>query len=92
MDILDWLIRGSGAQSDCKKIVSYTAMANERLQFTYLYIYIYISVYEHMCIIKFIVLMCLNLQVQRLYFIVRNSYEVSVLRIKIALAEHDTSL
>lgn len=45
-----------------------------------------------MCIIKFIVLMCLNLQVQRLYFIVRNSYEVSVLRIKIALAEHDTSL
>jgi len=58
----------------------------------YIYIYIYISVYEHMCIIKFIVLMCLNLQVQRLYFIVRNSYEVSVLRIKIALAEHDTSL
>lgn len=50
MDILDWLIRGSGAQSECKKIVSYTAMANERLQFTYLYIYIYIFLYMNICV------------------------------------------
>jgi len=46
-DIMDWLIRGHGAQSDCKKIVSFTVMANGRMQFTYLYIYFCIWTYVY---------------------------------------------